>query len=189
MIKQKSIVNEREFIVPLRRQILKVQRHKRTPKAIKALKQFIAKHMKVPNRDLKKIKLDGFLNEELWYRGIKNPPTKIKVNAKRDGENIRVTLVNLPEKNKFKLIREEKKKKDLESSKKKDKKDVKKTEKKEELEKVGEQTIEEKKEELEKKESSTELKQEEAKAQQKAQKHVTKVDKNKSSPKRKSVKR
>ena len=174
MAKQKSIVNEREFIVPLRRQILKVQRHKRTPKAIKALKQFIAKHMKVPNRDLKKIKLDGFLNEELWYRGIKNPPTKIKVNAKRDGENIRVTLVNLPEKNKFKLIREEKKKKDLESSKKKDKKDVKKTEKKEELEK---------------KESSTELKQEEAKAQQKAQKHVTKVDKNKSSPKRKSVKR
>ena len=123
MAKQKSIVNEREFIVPLRRQILKVQRHKRTPKAIKALKQFIAKHMKVPNRDLKKIKLDGFLNEELWYRGIKNPPTKIKVNAKRDGENIRVTLVNLPEKNKFKLIREEKKKKDLESSKKKDKKE------------------------------------------------------------------
>src|SRR3989344_3229155 len=174
MTKQKSIVNEREFIVPLRRQIMKVQRHKRTPKAIKALKQFIAKHMKVPNRDLNKIKLDGFLNEELWYRGIKNPPTKIKVNAKRDGEYIKVTLVNLPEKTKFKLIREEKKKKALESSKKKDKKEDKKTDKKEEHEhgKVEEQTVEEKKEELEKKESSAEQKQAQAKEQAKVQKHV-----------------
>jgi hypothetical protein len=55
--------------------------------------------MKVENRDLKKVKLDGFLNNYLWSRGIKNPPHKIKVKAtKEDNGDVKVELVDVPKK-------------------------------------------------------------------------------------------
>ena len=38
---------EREYIVPLKRGSLKVPRYKRAKKAVKTLKEFLAKHMKV----------------------------------------------------------------------------------------------------------------------------------------------
>ena len=166
MAKAKNLATEREYVVPLRRQILKVSRHKRAPKAVKAVKQFLAKHMRIPDRDVSKIKLDDFLNKELWYRGIRNPPTKIKVRAKREGEFIRVTLVDLPENAKFQLAREEKKKKATETSK---KKTPAKTE-----EKKAEQSEEKKAEEKEKSESSKEAKEKMAEFQAKQQKHVKK---------------
>jgi large subunit ribosomal protein L31e len=173
MAKTKQIANEREYIIPLRREILKVPRHKRTPKAVKAIKQFLAKHMRIQDRDVSKIKLDDFLNKELWHRGIKNPPTKIKVLAKRDGEVIRVTLVDLSEKAKFQIAREEKKKKASEASKKK--------------EEGKEQTPEEKKEESEKKESSKDAKASQAKAQAKTQKHTQSAKEQKTQPQRKAL--
>ena len=55
----KKIMFEREYIVPLRREWLKVPTYKRANKAVKALKQFIAKHMKVYDRDLRKIYVDA----------------------------------------------------------------------------------------------------------------------------------
>ena len=74
---------EREYVIPLRNQWKRVPRYKRANKAIKAIKEFLAKHMKVENRDLKKIKVDTYLNEEVWFRGIKKPPAKIKIKAKK----------------------------------------------------------------------------------------------------------
>lgn len=183
MAKTKQIANEREYIIPLRREILKVPRHKRTPKAVKAIKQFLAKHMRIQDRDVSKIKLDDFLNKELWHRGIKNPPTKIKVLAKRDGEVIRVTLVDLPEKAKFQIAREEKKKKASEASK---KKAVKKEEPKKD-EESKEKTPEEKKEESEKQESAKEVKASQAKAQAKTQKHTQSAKEQKTQPQRKAL--
>ena len=182
MAKAKSIANEREYIIPLRREILKVPRHKRTPKAIKAIKQFLAKHMRIKDRDVSKIKLDDLLNKQIWNRGIKNPPTKIKVLAKRDGENIKVTLVDLPEKAKFQIAREEKKKKALEAK----KKPAKKEEPKKDEEKK-EQTAEEKKEESEKKESASEVKAAQAKTQAKEQKHTKSPKEKKVQPQRKAL--
>lgn len=109
----KSIL-EREYIVPLRKEWLKVPEYKRANKAVKALKQFIAKHMKIYDRDLRKIKVEQDLNNEIRFRGIKKPPAKIKVKAiKLDNDTVRVELVNLPAHVKFARLREEKKKTEL----------------------------------------------------------------------------
>jgi large subunit ribosomal protein L31e len=99
---------EREYIIPLREKTRSVPRYKKTPKAIKTIKEFIAKHMKIENRDLNKVKLSIYLNQFMWARGIKNPPSKIKVKVAKKGENILVDLVNYPDKLKFSKARAEK---------------------------------------------------------------------------------
>ena len=83
---------EREYIIPLRREWSKVPRYKKANRAIKAIKKFLARHMKIRDRDLDKIKIDKYLNEEIWFRGIRKPPHKIKVKAVKDGEIVRVEL-------------------------------------------------------------------------------------------------
>ena len=144
----KKQVDEREFIVPLRRSWLKVPEYKRAKRAVKELKMFIAKHMRVVNRDIKKVKLDKWLNHEIWFRGIRKPPTKIRVKAKRDGENIRVELAEIPESIKFKVEKEKVEEKKKEEEKKEEKKveEEKKEEKGEEEEEEKEEKVEEKKE-------------------------------------------
>jgi len=83
-IEPKTEKIEREYIIPLRYKGRAVPRYKKTPKAIKTIKEFLAKHMKIKNRDLKKIKIDKYLNEQMWFRGIKKPPVKIKVKAVKE---------------------------------------------------------------------------------------------------------
>ena len=99
---------EREYVIPLRVEWRKVPRYKRANKAVRAIREFLVQHMKIYDRDLKKIKIDRYLNEAVWFRGIKKPPAKIKVRAVRDGENVKVELVNYTEKLKFKKDRESK---------------------------------------------------------------------------------
>ncbi|MDO8516692.1 MAG: 50S ribosomal protein L31e [Nanoarchaeota archaeon] len=107
---ESKIELEREYVIPLRKQILKVPRYKRAKKAIRTIKEFIAKHMKVEYRDIGNVKIDRYLNQEIWFRGIKNPPVKIKVKAiKRDGI-VEVKLAEIPEKVKWDMKRDEKKK-------------------------------------------------------------------------------
>tara|TARA_Y100000034_G_C6868425_1_gene396044 strand:- start:828 stop:1406 length:579 start_codon:yes stop_codon:yes gene_type:complete len=106
---------EREYIVPLRKGWLKVPEYKRANKALKTLKEFIAKHMKIYDRDLRKIKVDNLLNNEIRFKGMRKPLSKIKVKAKRfDDGIVRVELVNIPTHVKFEKLREEKKKTELE---------------------------------------------------------------------------
>src|SRR3989344_2452411 len=88
---------EREYVIPLRKEWVKVPRYKRTSKSVKAVKEFIAKHMKVQERDVKKVKIDPYLNNELWFRGSKKPPIKIKVRAKKEGEIVRVEMSEVPQ--------------------------------------------------------------------------------------------
>src|SRR3989344_4869355 len=99
---------EREYVIPLRVEWRKVPRYKRANKAVRAIREFLVQHMKVYDRDLKKIKIDRYLNEAVWFRGIKKPSAKIKVRAVRDRENVKVELVNYTEKLKFKKDRESK---------------------------------------------------------------------------------
>lgn len=99
---------EREYIIPLRKQYQKTPRYKKTPKAVRTVKEFLVQHMQVRDRDLKKIKLDKKLNEMLWIRGIKNPPHIVKVRAVKEGEIIRVYAVDLPSTLHYKKLREEK---------------------------------------------------------------------------------
>jgi len=101
---------EREYIIPLREKVMVAPRYKKTPKAVKTIKKFLIKHMRIYDRDLKKIKIDKYLNEYLWFRGIRHPPHKIKVKAIKDNVSglVRVELAELPENLKFKKIRHEK---------------------------------------------------------------------------------
>jgi large subunit ribosomal protein L31e len=99
---------EREYIIPLRSQVQKTVRYKKTPKAVRTVKEFLVQHMQIRDRDTKKIKLDKKLNEMLWIRGIKNPPHKIKVRAVKEGDIVRVYAVDLPSNLHYKQLREEK---------------------------------------------------------------------------------
>src|SRR3989344_2502642 len=92
---------EREYTIPLRKEWTKVPSYKRTAKSVKAIKEFIAKHMKVPNRDLDKVKIDSYLNNEVWYRGGGTPPARVTVKAIKSGDEVRVTFVTDPERVKF----------------------------------------------------------------------------------------
>ena len=139
---------EREYIIPLREKCRVVPRYKKTNKAVKTIKEFLVRHMKIRDRDLNKIKIDKYLNEFVWFKGIKTPPFKIKVKAVKEGDIVRVELAGMLDKLKFKKTREEKQEKEA-TEKAVKKKPVAEEEKPEEgLEK---QTEEKKEEEKEKK--------------------------------------
>ena len=104
--KQNKIVLEREYIVPLRMGWLKVPEYKRANKAVKTLKEFIVKHMKVYDRDLRKARVDVLLNNEIRFRGMRHPPSQIKVKAiKYEDGMVDVKLVNIPKHIEFELAR------------------------------------------------------------------------------------
>ncbi|MEK6914328.1 MAG: hypothetical protein AABW83_01635 [Nanoarchaeota archaeon] len=106
---QPKLILEREYLVPLRKEWLKVPIYKRSKKAIKALKEFMVRHMKIYDRDLKKIKIDVDLNNELIFRGVRKPLSKIKVKARKfDNDIVRVELINIPKHIKFQKEREQK---------------------------------------------------------------------------------
>lgn len=112
MTEKKSIEKvEREYTIPLRAQVMKVPRYKRAKKAIRTIREFLVKHMQIRDRDLEKIKLDKYLNQMIWSRGIKTPPHKIKVKAIKEGEIVRVEAYELSQKLKFKKQKEEKREK------------------------------------------------------------------------------
>jgi large subunit ribosomal protein L31e len=106
----KKVVIEREYIVPLRREWVKVPLHRRAEKAVKALKEFMVRHMKVYDRDLRKVKVDVYLNNEIRFMGMKRPLGKVKVKAiKYEDGIVEVKLVNLPKHIEFEIARKAKK--------------------------------------------------------------------------------
>lgn len=140
---EEKVIMEREYVVPLRKAWLKVARYKRVPKAVKALKEFVARHMKIYDRDLKKVKLDKWLNVELWHRGIKKPPAKIKIIAKKlESGIVKVELAEIPEVLKWKIEKEKKRKEEAEKIKKEKKKREEEKEKEEKEEKEKKEAVE-----------------------------------------------
>jgi len=164
---------EREYIIPLRHRWKIVPRYKRTNKAVKAVKEFLVRHMKIRDRDLDKIRVDKYLNEILWQRGIRSPPSKIKVRAVKEGDIVRVYAVDMPKNIKFKKERKEK----VETKAKKVAEKKKEEKKAEEVEKpiVEENTEKKEKEEKEDKAAVVEAGKEIEKADAKQEKHTTKV--------------
>lgn len=129
-----KVVLEREYIIPLRKEFQKAPKYKRAKKTIKALKEFLAKHMKSDN-----IKLGKYLNLKVWEHGIKNPPHKVKVKVEKyDDGLVKAELVGAPveekkeEKKETKKIIPKKEEKKQPEKKTKDKKEAKKPEVKEE---------------------------------------------------------
>jgi len=188
--KTKTDKLEREYIIPLRKEWKNVPRYKRANKAIKAIKEFLARHMKLRDRDLKKIRIDKYLNEEIWFRGIKKPPSKIKVKAVKEEDIVRVELAEMPKVLKFKKAREEKREqKAAEMAEGKVKETEKEKEKVEEKpEEETEKETEEKKEEAkEKKAAVVESGERMAKERARKAKHQTKQSKQPKHQQRKAL--
>lgn len=141
-------VLERVYNVPLRREFLKVAKWRRTEKAVKALKEFVVKHMKSDN-----VVLGRYVNKELWKHGIKNPPHHIKISAKKDDKGkVMVELAELPAKAKREIEKQENIKKKKGKAKKEEAKPKEAEAKKEEAgKKVIEAEFEEAKKEKEEK--------------------------------------
>ncbi len=74
---------ERTYTIPLRKAILKVPRYKRAKRAMSEIRIFLKRHLKVET-----VKIGQHLNIYMWRHGIKNPPTKVKVNAIVDEEGV-----------------------------------------------------------------------------------------------------
>lgn len=86
---------ERKYIIPLRKEWLKVPIYKRAKKAVTATKEFLQKHMKTED-----VRLGKYLNQEIWARGMRRPPHKIEVLAKKveekDQKYVLAELLNAP---------------------------------------------------------------------------------------------
>ena len=130
-------MEERIYTIPLRREFMKAPSYRKTKRALKAVKEFLIKHMKA-----EEIKIGRYLNLELWKNGRKNPPPRIKIKAikeiikikDKDVIVVKAELINAP----VEVVKQEEK----ESKKKVEIKET-------ELEKKIEKLDEEKKEVLE----------------------------------------
>ncbi len=130
---------ERVYVIPLRRETLKVPFEAKANKAMKTIRQFIAKHMKSEN-----VMVGKYLNLYVWKHGMKNPPHHVKVNAAKDDKGkVFVEIVGAP--------KEEPKVEEKKKSVKKEEKEIKNLEKPvEKLEKEVEEVKEENAEEAKK---------------------------------------
>jgi len=143
-IKTEKIILERKYIIPLRRGILKVVRHRRSKAAIREILRFICRHMKTSEDD---IRIGKWLNQEIWKRGIKNPPTKISVKTTKNEKGIvNVELAELSKKAQ-KIEEKEKARKEIAEKSIKEKEAKKESEEKAKGEKEKAETKEEKIEE------------------------------------------
>ncbi len=165
----------REYIIPLRKDWRKVANYRRAGRAAKFIKKFIARHMKIPDRDTTKVKLDMYLNNEVWFRGKTKPPAKLKVKVIKEGDLVKVYLAETPDAVKFLKKKHEKFHKEAEK-KEEPAPEEKPAEEKEEK-KDEEKTPEEKKDEKEKAQAAAEQKEKQAKTQAQTQKHVPKEHK------------
>ncbi len=75
-----EIVEERAYTVNLR-EAWKAPKKNRTPRAIRLLKGFVKRHMKVDT-----VIISNEINEKVWARSIENPPRKLKIRAVKDKE-------------------------------------------------------------------------------------------------------
>jgi len=78
-----EIVEETVYVVPLWKVRSTGRGLHRTNKAIRFLREFIARHMKNPN-----VKISTKVNEEIWKNGIRNPPRRIKVKVLQTSDNV-----------------------------------------------------------------------------------------------------
>lgn len=91
-LEEEEIVEERIYTIPLRR-VWIAPRKKRAPRAVRMVKSFIQRHMKVETgpkeaeeEEEERLVISNEVNERLWSRGIEKPPRNIRVRAVKDKE-------------------------------------------------------------------------------------------------------
>jgi large subunit ribosomal protein L31e len=99
-VEEEEIVEERIYTVPLGKCWI-VPPNKRAPKAMRIIRSFVVKHMKLEQRkaegeeeeEAKRLVISNDVNERVWMRGIEKPPRKIRIRAAKDKEgNVTVYL-------------------------------------------------------------------------------------------------
>jgi large subunit ribosomal protein L31e len=68
----------REYTINLHKRLHGINFKKRAPRAVKEVKKFAAKMMHT-----KDVRIDVKLNKELWSRGIKNVPFRLRLRISR----------------------------------------------------------------------------------------------------------
>lgn len=76
-----EVVEERIYTIPLRHTWVVTARGKRAPRAVRDVRDFVARHMKA-----EEVAVSNEVNAALWERGINKPPRKIKIRAVKDKE-------------------------------------------------------------------------------------------------------
>jgi large subunit ribosomal protein L31e len=98
-VEEEEIVEERIYTVPLSKCWI-MPPNKRAPKAMRIIRGFVTKHMKLEKRgegeeeeEPKRLIISNDVNERVWGRGIEKPPRKIRIRAAKDKEgNVTVYL-------------------------------------------------------------------------------------------------
>jgi large subunit ribosomal protein L31e len=97
---EEQFVEERIYTVPLRRALI-MPPNKRAPRAMRLIKAFVQKHMKVGEEPVEegeeeeggRIIIKNEVNQRIWSRGIEKPPRKVRIRAAKDEEgNVTVFL-------------------------------------------------------------------------------------------------
>ena len=98
---EEEIVEERIYTVPLGKALIMPPR-KRSPRAMRMLRSFIIKHMKIAAKKPEEgeeeeepptLTISNEVNEKVWARGIEKPPRKIRIRAAKDKDgNVTVYL-------------------------------------------------------------------------------------------------
>jgi large subunit ribosomal protein L31e len=95
---EEEIVEERFYTIPLGKAWI-ARSNKRVPRAMRIVKDFVKRHMKLRDRrefieeEAGRLIISNEVNERIWSRGIKKPPRKVRVRAARDGDgNVTVYL-------------------------------------------------------------------------------------------------
>ena len=97
---EEKFVEERIYTVPLRR-AWNVPAKKRAPKAIRMIKAFVQKHMKVGVETIEedeeeeggRVIIKNEVNQKIWSQGIEKPPRKVRIRVAKDEEdNVTVFL-------------------------------------------------------------------------------------------------
>jgi len=83
----------RTYTIPLRKEFLKTARWRRAEKAVNTVRSFVVQHAKAED-----VKVGRWLNEAIWKRGAKNPPSRVRVDVKKEDDYVLVELSELPRK-------------------------------------------------------------------------------------------
>jgi len=96
-LEEEEIVEERFYTIPLGKAWI-YPRKKRAPKAMRIVKSFVRKHMKLRTEaegeeEAETLVVSNEVNEKIWGRGIEKPPRKIRVRAVKDKEGVVTVLL------------------------------------------------------------------------------------------------
>jgi large subunit ribosomal protein L31e len=94
---------ERSYNIPIRKRTRATAKHKKTPRAVRVVREFLQKHMKA-----EEVKLGPQLNLHLWKHGIKNPPHHVKVHAIKEEDVVKAELEGYEYKEAVKAEKKEK---------------------------------------------------------------------------------